>query len=111
VNRKLGRRGSLFGERHHRRDLATPLEVRRAIAYVLLNSAKHDIGAGVPDLGTAPVDGIDPLSDARWFDGWARSPPRPKHPPPVSPPRTWLATRGWQRHGRLARDERVGPMP
>jgi REP element-mobilizing transposase RayT len=109
VNRKLGRRGSLFGERHHRRDLATPLEVRRAIAYVLLNSAKHDVASGVPDLGTAPVDGIDPLSDARWFSGWERPPPLPVGAPPVCRARTWLAARGWLRHGRLRRDERVGP--
>jgi REP element-mobilizing transposase RayT len=108
VNHRLRRRGPLFGERHHRRDLTTPLEVRRAIAYVLLNSAHHKVGVGVPDLGTAPVDGIDPLSDARWFIGWERPPPRPEHPPPVCPARTWLAARGWRRHGRLARDEQVG---
>jgi hypothetical protein len=109
VNRKLGRRGSLFGERHHRRDLGTPLEVRRAIAYVMLNSVKRGIESGVPDLGTAPVDGIDPLSDARWFSGWQRPPPRPAAQPPVCPPRTWLAAQGWKRHGRIARNERVGP--
>jgi hypothetical protein len=82
--------------------------VRRAIAYVLLNAAKHDVEASVPDLGTAPVDGIDPLSDARWFAGWERPPPPPASPSPVCPPRTWLASHGWRRHGRLARDERVG---
>jgi REP element-mobilizing transposase RayT len=109
VNRKLGRRGSLFGERHHRRDLATPLEVRRAIAYVLLNSAKHDVASAVPDLGTAPVDGIDPLSDARWFGGWQRPPPLPDTPAPVCRARTWLAAHGWRRHGRLGRDESLRP--
>jgi hypothetical protein len=108
VNQRLGRRGSLFGERHHRRDLTTPLEVRRAIAYVLLNSAKHEVESGVPDLGTAPVDGIDPLSDARWFAGWERPPPRPGLAAPVCSAKTWLASRGWRRHGALARDERVG---
>jgi hypothetical protein len=81
----------LFEERHHRRDLTTPLEVRRAIAYVMLNSAKHDVERGVPDLGTAPVDGIDPLSDARWFDGWQRPPPladpRDRHPEPPRMPK------------------------
>jgi REP element-mobilizing transposase RayT len=107
VNRRLGRRGSLFAERHHRRDLTTPLEVRRAIAYVILNSAKHRVEDGVPDLGTAPVDGIDPLSDGRWFTGWERPPPQPEAPAPVCIARTWLATRGWQRHGRLRRDERA----
>jgi hypothetical protein len=107
VNRRLGRRGPLFAERHHRRDLTTPLEVRRAIAYVMLNSAKHEVHRGAPDLGTAPVDGIDPLSDARWFVGWERPPPRPEAPAPVCRPRTWLAARGWHRHGRLRRDERL----
>ncbi len=35
VNRVLGRRGGVWGDRYHRRDLATPREVRHALVYVL----------------------------------------------------------------------------
>jgi REP element-mobilizing transposase RayT len=104
VNRRLRRHGTLFSERYHARDLATPLEVRRAIAYVLTHSAKHP--EPIPDLGTAPVDGIDPCSSARWFTGWQRPPPPDPAPPPASRPLTWLLRSGWKRHGLLRRSER-----
>jgi REP element-mobilizing transposase RayT len=104
LNRRLHRRGSLFKERYHARTLATPLEVRRAVAYVLTNAAKHD--DPIPDPGTRPVDGIDPCSSALWFAGWMRPPPPVDKPPPVSEARTWLLRVGWRRHGLLRRSER-----
>jgi REP element-mobilizing transposase RayT len=104
LNRRLHRRGRLFKERYHARPLATPLEVRRAISYVMTNAAKHD--DPIPDPGTAPVDGIDPCSSARWFTGWLRPPPPPDKPSPTAEPRTWLLRVGWQRHGLLRRSER-----
>ena len=73
VNRQLRRCGALFKERYHGRALATPLEVRRAVAYVLTNAAKH--ADPIPDRATQVVDGIDPCSSARWFEGWRR----PRH--------------------------------
>ena len=103
LNRKLRRRGPLFRERYHARALATPLEVRRCIAYVLTNAAKHD--DPIPDRDTQVVDGIDPCSSARWFPGWMRPPPAPEKPSPCAEPRTWLATTGWRRHGLLRRSE------
>jgi REP element-mobilizing transposase RayT len=103
VNRVIGRRGSLWADRYHRRDLRTPREVRHALAYVLCNARKHH--AGVPVL--------DRCSSAAWFDGW-RTPPvaavtaalgenaasQPEHVP-VRAARTWLLTVGWRRHGLL----------
>jgi REP element-mobilizing transposase RayT len=103
VNRKLHRRGKLFAERYHARELATPLEVRRAIAYVLANAAKHP--EPFADLGTNVVDGIDPCSSARWFGGWQRPPPAEPAEPPVVEPLTWLLRAGWKRHGLLRRGE------
>jgi REP element-mobilizing transposase RayT len=105
VNRRIGRRGSLFAERYHAHELRSPHEVRHSIVYVLKNFEKHP--EPIPDLGTAPVDGIDPCSSARWFSGWAQPPPRPPTPPPVAEPRTWLLSAGWRKGGGpIGRDER-----
>lgn len=102
MNRLLGRRGRLFSERYHARPLKSPLEVRRAIAYVLLNVYKHG-GAG---------EGIDPMSTGETFDGWAESAIRagPSHDRArlwgAQPPQTWLLRDGWRRHGLIAFGER-----
>lgn len=110
VNAVVGRRGSLFRDRHHRRELETPTEVRRALVYILFNSRKH---AGADSLGN-PESGIfrwfDPLTSAAWFDAWSsRAGPPPDaaarvrerygHVAPVTNPDTWLAREGWQRAG------------
>jgi REP element-mobilizing transposase RayT len=101
INHCLGRRGAVFADRYHGRSLATPAEVRNAIVYVLTNAAKH--AEPVPDLGTAPVGGLDPCSSAYWFDGWDTAPPSQPAAAPVAPPRTWLLRVGWRRHGPVAR--------
>ena len=41
VNRVFRRQGPVLDGRYHLRPLRTPKEVRRALAYVLLNSRKH----------------------------------------------------------------------
>src|SRR6185369_3488108 len=41
INRVLGRRGRVWGDRYHARALATPREVRNALVYVLANWRKH----------------------------------------------------------------------
>jgi REP element-mobilizing transposase RayT len=104
VNRELGRRGSLFGDRYHAHSLASPTEVRNAIVYVLKNYEKHP--DPIPDRGTAPQGGVDPLSSARWFAGWAQPTPPSALDPPVAAARTWLLQTGWRRAGLVARHER-----
>jgi hypothetical protein len=73
--------------------LRTPTEVRRAIAYVLLNHRKH-LGAG---------EGVDPRSSGGSFDGWQDLPDRPASYGPVARPRTWLAAVGWRKAGGAIR--------
>jgi hypothetical protein len=59
----------------------------------------------MPDLETIAVDGLDPCSSGPWADVWARPPPMPNKPPPVSQPESWLLRRGWRRHGPILREE------
>src|ERR1043166_5398670 len=98
VNRALHRRGRLFLERHHRRVLPTPREVRNGFSYALLNRRRH-----LGELCPRSVDTADPYSSSEAFDGWLQL-PRPlrrDHPPRIAPPRTWLARIGWRPPGVL----------
>jgi len=88
INGRVDRRGPVWFDRYHARSLRTPREVRRAIAYVLLNFCKH--------LRAPP--GIDPRSSGPWFDGW-QSGPSVRQRRPVALPRTWLAAVGWRSAG------------
>lgn len=93
VNRRILRRtrGHVWDDRHHRRELTTPSEVRNALVYVLGNHLKH----GVCDVGL-----LDPCSSAPWFTGWMhREKPPPEAPPATSPPSTWLLDEGWSTVG------------
>src|SRR5687767_2613124 len=101
LNRMAGRSGLVLDGRYHHRSLRTPREVRRALAYVLLNARRHLAkGRGAARAGAAR---LDPASSARWFDGWRRgvavSSPQPSAAPEVARPRTWLLRVGWRRHG------------
>jgi REP element-mobilizing transposase RayT len=104
LNQALGRKGTLFADVYHRRELATPLEVRRAIAYVLLNHQRHAAKAHSP----MSTEVVDPYSSAGWFDGWAAPIARERDPPVVSPAQTWLGRVGWKRHGLLLSTEIPG---
>ncbi len=105
VNRVFGRRGPVLAERFHLRVLRTPLEVRRALAYVLLNARRHA-------LARRRAGAIDPASSGRWFDGWRRLLPGGERAqagtPAVARPLTWLLRLGWRRHGPIDPDEHPG---
>jgi REP element-mobilizing transposase RayT len=102
VNRALARRGQVWSDRYHARALRTPREMRHALVYVLMNFKKH----------ARTARPLDAMSSASWFDGWEAH-PRTGDPParqteeaPVWRPRTWLARRGWRRHGLIEANER-----
>ncbi len=80
------RRGHVWADRYHRRDLRSPSQVRSTLVYVISNHLKH----GEVDVGL-----IDPCSSARWFDGWMHAPDPPPEPSPTTSPQTWLLERGW----------------
>jgi REP-associated tyrosine transposase len=101
VNRVAGRSGEVLDGRYHHRSLRSPREVRRALAYVLLNARRHLAKSrGITRAAKAHLDGA---SSARWFDGWrtemARRLEDAGGDPEVARPRTWLLRVGWRRHG------------
>jgi REP element-mobilizing transposase RayT len=92
LNKCFGRRGRLFDGRYHARALTSPLEVRHALAYVLLNSRKHAAEEGE----RLPADWIDDRSSAVTFDGWSREIDSrfASHDFGTVRPRTWLLREG-----------------
>ena len=102
VNKALGRKGTVFADRYHARGLASPREVRHALAYVLCNFRHH---VGPRDARPAP-GAIDPLSSAWCFDGWRRPPvarpgARPRWRLHLCAPAIWLLREGWRRAGLI----------
>jgi REP element-mobilizing transposase RayT len=101
INRAVGRRGKVFFDRYFPRTMTFPQQMRRGLVYVLNNYLHHGDGE--------PVHGpIDPFSSAAHFDGWRYDlPPNIRRGDRVCPPpRTWLLTTGWLRHGKLRFTER-----
>ena len=110
VNRVGRRSGPVLDGRYHHRSLRSPREVRRALAYVLLNARRHLAKSrGVSRSAPAHLDGA---SSARWFDGWrpevASRFPETKAGREVARPRTWLLRLGWRRHGLVDPSEVPG---
>jgi REP element-mobilizing transposase RayT len=98
LNARIGRRGTVFSDRYHARALRTPLEVRRALLYVLHNHRHH--------AGKHRPTALDPLSSAAYFDGFGDcAPPAVNAHAPVVASLTWLLRIGWRRHGFLGIDE------
>ena len=113
VNAIAMRRGSLFRDRHHRRELRTPTQTRNALVYVLFNERKHDFEGGGP-ISDETMSSLDDRTSIGWVHLWSE---RARPPPetlsrlrsraidgelgdsPVSEPRTWLARSGWAEMG------------
>ncbi len=103
LNRRFGRRGRFFSDRYHGVVVKSPRQLRNLLRYVYLNERKDCLREG------ELVDGLDPYTSHRWFDGWAhrrgKPPPAPGGSDPVTPPRSWLLRKGWRRHGLIRHDE------
>jgi hypothetical protein len=104
------RRGRVWADRFHSRDLTSPRQVRNALVYVLANFRKH---------GKKPFRaGVDAFSSAARFDGFRgfrvgellpRAGPR-SHGEldryvEVSPAKEWLTRTGWRRSGLIGVEE------
>jgi REP element-mobilizing transposase RayT len=99
LNRMLCRKGKVWADRYHRRDLKTPTETAIGLSYVFNNYTHHgeySYGEGVLDLYASGLvfDGWEgPHATADPSDRWWRW--------PVYRAQTWLASRGYLKHGRL----------
>jgi REP element-mobilizing transposase RayT len=85
------RKGKVFADRYHAREVKSPREVRNVLLYVLRNAPKH---------GNYFV-GVDEYSSGAWFDGWERppsSPPGARELVTCVPPRGWKMRIGWKLH-------------
>jgi hypothetical protein len=102
VNRVLGRKGKVVGDRYHARALTTPRAMRTSMVYVLLNFRKHL---------RAPAC-IDPRSSGQHFSGWQAAPVATDVPPATAEAGTWMARAGWRRAGGPLRvDEQPAAPP
>lgn len=112
VNELVGRRGRLWADRWHGRELTSPREVRNALVYVLANFRKH--------AKMRLWAGVDAFSSSAHFDGWqgiTAGAALPRAGPPfhsamaqhvvVSKAKTWLGGTGWRRAGLIG----VGEAP
>jgi putative transposase len=95
LNKLLGRkRGKVWDDRFHSRELGSPTEVRNALVYVFRNLARH---------GTRIVgDNVDQLSSAPRFERFTRPVFAIEDPAlwPPARPRTWLLGTGWWKRTR-----------
>jgi 2-keto-4-pentenoate hydratase/2-oxohepta-3-ene-1,7-dioic acid hydratase in catechol pathway len=107
LNKVWGRRrGTVFSERYHAQEIATPTQARNTLLYVLSNARKHAAERGE----RMPARWVDPYSSARQFDGWRQN-VRPE-PGVVVPAGTWLLRSGWWRRGPIdAHAVPTGPAP
>ena len=97
LNHLLGRKGRVFTERYHAVPLGSPRQVRRALAYVLLQERRHAAGRQ-----RALTTTLDRCSSAPGFDGFKNVAPRagPWSETFVEAG-TWLLRTGWRRHGTI----------
>ena len=98
LNRLLDRTGTLWAQRYESELLQTPTDARNALLSVLNRRRKHQEQQAQPGW-------IDPLSTARWFDGYSDRAPDDDNPWPR--PLTALLAEGWLRGrgGRFSVDD------
>ena len=103
----------MLADRFHHVVKRTPTEVRRALAYVLLNARKHFRQRRRRE----PPVVLDGASSGLWFDGWkGRGPPAGRYADSnreleIAPARSWLLAKGWRRIGLIDPAEVPGASP
>ena len=100
INASDGGCGNVFAYRYHASQIKTARYARSALAYVLNNWRKHQLDYEHPVARRAK---LDPYSSALAFQGWTEAfvAPQGYVVLPVSPPRTRLLARDWDRYGRI----------
>jgi putative transposase len=95
INRVLGRKGKVVGDRYHACPLPTPRQMWASMVYVLLNFRKH----------LRALACIDPRSSGPHFSGWQRAPAATNVECATATPATWMARIGWRLAGGPLRVE------
>ena len=95
INKHWDREGTIFADRYHAREVASPRQARAVLLYVISNYRKHCAEQG----RMLKPRWVDPFSSARQLDGWNQ--PVRREPGVVASPRTWLLRVAWKRHGLL----------
>jgi putative transposase len=104
MNRLLSRSGPFAADRWYGRALTSDRQVRTALVYVINNHRKH--------IRRPPLKGLDPMSSAQWFDGFAFELPsgfRSIGPPSIAPATTRLLRTAWRRRGRIQWQDSPAP--
>ena len=100
-NHVFERSGNVWAERHDRRAIRSPRQLRNVLVYILQNHRKHS-----PSKETAVS--LDPCSSAIWFGGFSRAGPELEAlaGSPIGrvrrcvvAPKTWLLADGWRLRG------------
>jgi REP element-mobilizing transposase RayT len=96
------RRGSVFSDRYHATIITSPRQARHVLGYVLANWRKHEEDRDARVAGWR----VDWFSSAPSFEDWAEYDGAPARNGPegyerlwVDPPKTWLLSHGWKKHG------------
>ena len=104
ANRLFQRKGKVLDGRYHLRPLRTPLEVHRALRYVLLNHRHHAAQRRRPTHPSIARES-NPIPPVQAAGSTAGASPPPLRTLPtsreVAPARTWLLQTGWRRHGLI----------
>jgi REP-associated tyrosine transposase len=83
LNRLMQRKGAVFADHYHARQLRSPTQVANAIAYVLLNFLHH-----FPDQAPQYARNMRDRFSSAWREDGTD--------PPVVRARTWLLSVGWR---------------
>jgi REP element-mobilizing transposase RayT len=100
LNALFGRRGTVFTDRYHARQISSPRQARHAIGYVLGNVRKHAAERG----RRLRRNWVDPFSSAPTFDGWACATVTSEGATEIGITRAaefWVLRAGWRRRGPL----------
>ncbi|HEU0032355.1 MAG TPA: transposase [Kofleriaceae bacterium] len=105
------RKGTVFPDRYHARELTTPREVHKAINYVLNNFRRHHEDR----VGPARTWLLDRYSNAIAFGGWKELGAGARFTAPADyealftcAPQTWLLRIGWQKYPPISVYDRPG---
>ena len=110
LNGVVRRKGRVWGDRYHRRDLSSPREMKNALVYVLNNDLRHGFMRVFGRAASGEVR-TDVYSSGPLFDGWLQKTARITYAVPWvdTRPRTWLLSEGWKKYGPVDATKKPGP--